>query len=51
MRISRSAIAAMKDKDDVKLSDSSSKTNININMTINGKSYNVLKEIKPKKQL
>lgn len=50
MRISRSAIAAMKDKDDVKLSDSSSKTNININMTINGKSYNVLKEIKPKKQ-
>lgn len=50
MRVSRSAIAAMSDKDDVKLSDSSSTTNINVNMTIKGKKYNVLKEIKPLKQ-
>lgn len=50
MRVSRSAIAAMSDKEEVKLSDSSSTTNINANMTIKGKKYNVLKEIKPLKQ-
>ena len=50
MRVSRSAIAAMSDKEEVKLSDSSSTTNINVNMTIKGKKYNVLKEIKPLKQ-